>query len=222
MLCAKNILGTAMHRDGSQRSIAIAIVGTALFLSSLQTTAVAETYLTFNILDRVKRIIVGAVSATTFTIEVDGRQYLITAKHVVATLKDEDEVSICSSAAKCVPLHVKVLRCSEPIDIAVLVPPHVLTTSYDLDPTLDGARFGQEMYFLGFPFGDTSLSTNFGDDTVRRHLAKRLLKGLNPCHPRRSAPHRRQHRQAAGAAATGFITTIRELFAFISHCRAIG
>ena len=55
---------------------------------------VAETYLTFNILDRVKRIIVGAVSATTFTIEVDSRQYLITAKHVVATLKDEDEVSI--------------------------------------------------------------------------------------------------------------------------------
>jgi Putative transposase len=42
----------------------------------------------------------------------------------------------------------------------------VLTTSFDLEPTLDGAIFGQDMYFLGFPFGDTALTTNFGDNTV--------------------------------------------------------
>jgi hypothetical protein len=36
----------------------------------------------------------GAMSGTVFTIEVDKRQYLSTAKHVVSALRDEDEIAL--------------------------------------------------------------------------------------------------------------------------------
>jgi hypothetical protein len=75
--------------------------------------------LTANVLKRVVRIIVGAASGTAFTIDVDGRQYLITAKHVVATLKDvHAKIQVCSDGSKCADTDVSILRCDDPIDIA--------------------------------------------------------------------------------------------------------
>ena len=127
----------------------------------------AETYLTANILKRVKRIVVGTTSGTTFTIEVDQRQYLITAKHVVATLKDKGEITVCESSKNCTALPVKVLRCADPIDIAVLVPEQQQTVAFELEPASKGMVFGQDTYFLGFPYADSSLVTNIaGDETV--------------------------------------------------------
>lgn len=94
---------------------------------------------------------------TAFTIEVDDRQYLITAKHVVAGLKGEDAVQI-RNGDQWSPFKVKVLRCDDPIDIAVLVPPVQLTVTFPLEPTMEGLQFAQDMYFVGFPYG---LSTTF-------------------------------------------------------------
>ena len=123
----------------------------------------AESQITSNVLLRVKRIQVGAESGTVFTIEVDNRQYLITAKHVVVALKDK--ATICEGK-KCVEIPVTVLRCADPIDIAVLVPKEQQTVSYELKPELKGAIFGQDMFFLGYPYADNSLVTNAGEQTV--------------------------------------------------------
>jgi hypothetical protein len=53
---------------------------------------------------------------TAFSLEVDGRQYLITAKHVVAGLKDDDSVEIYK-ADHWSTTKVHVLRCDDPIDL---------------------------------------------------------------------------------------------------------
>jgi hypothetical protein len=51
-------------------------------------------------------------------------------------------------------IEVSVFRCDDPIDIAVLVPPHVLTHSDPLEPGSPvSIFFGQDVYFLGFPYG---------------------------------------------------------------------
>jgi S1-C subfamily serine protease len=107
-----------------------------------------------NALLRVRLIQVGDEYGSSFTIEVDGRQYLSTAKHVVAGLKDRKSmILICKKVGDCSPIDVTVLRCDDPIDIAVLVPSKQLTVSFPLEPRDAGIRFGQDVYFLGFPFG---------------------------------------------------------------------
>jgi len=91
-------------------------------------------------------------TATAFTIDVDGREYLITAKHVVANLKDDDAIYVFMNNDWSA-LRVKIFRCADPVDIAVLVPPRLLTVNFELPSEQSKFYIGQEAYFLGFPYG---------------------------------------------------------------------
>jgi hypothetical protein len=137
-----------MYMD--MRKILLFSVLLVFFCSAMDSNA----QVTSNVYTRVLKIKVGTYTGTAFTMDVDGRQYLVTAKHMVASLKQEDSIDIYKDN-QWVPTLVKVLRCEEPIDIAVLIPPKLLTLSYQLDP-ISGDQFiimGQEVYFVGFPFG---------------------------------------------------------------------
>ena len=112
---------------------------------------------TSNVFERVLDIRVNAgtpheETATAFTVDVDGREYLMTAKHVVQGLKDEDTIDIFMNEAW-IPLAVKIFRCDDPTDIAVLIPPHQLTVNFGLPFDKMNVEFGQDVYFLGFPYG---------------------------------------------------------------------
>jgi trypsin-like peptidase len=113
-----------------------------------------------NVLKRVVHIIVGQASGTAFSLDVDGRHYLITAKHVVATVKDaESTIQVCGDGGQCVDTPVSVLRCADPIDIAVLVPRKLLTANFVLPADSAGMVLGQDVYFVGFPYSDPALNT---------------------------------------------------------------
>jgi hypothetical protein len=57
---------------------------------------------------------------------------------------------------------MKIFKCDDPIDIAVLIPPEQLTVNFPLEPTSAGLMYGQDVYFMGFPFGMyAKLSTSF-------------------------------------------------------------
>jgi S1-C subfamily serine protease len=91
---------------------------------------------------------------TTFTIDVDGKQYLVTAKHLVASVADGAEATInIRGRTEWHPFPVTVLKAPDPIDIAVLVPKTQVTVSYDLPANLAGTAVGADAYFVGFPFG---------------------------------------------------------------------
>ena len=94
----------------------------------------------------------GTKTGTSFTLDVDGRQYLITARHLVAGLKPEDTIDIRKGDAW-TPLNVKVLLRDKQIDIAVLIPPAQLTVNFALEPNTDKFFYGQDAYFTGFPYG---------------------------------------------------------------------
>jgi S1-C subfamily serine protease len=113
---------------------------------------VLNAQVTSNVLTRVLMIRVGNSTGTGFTMEVDGRQYLITAKHVVSNLKPEGLIEIFKDD-RWVPIAVKKFLCDDPIDIAVLIPPAQLTATFTFKPTTDGLFFGQDALFLGFPYG---------------------------------------------------------------------
>ena len=92
-------------------------------------------------------------TATGFTVEVDDRQYLLTPRHVVEGLKDRDNIDIFVNGVW-LPLSVRIFRCDDPVDIAVIIPPFRLTVSMELGlAETTGPLFGQDAYFLGFPFG---------------------------------------------------------------------
>lgn len=120
---------------------------------------------TSNVYTRVLKIQVGKVTGSAFTLDVDGRQYLITAKHMVDDLKKEDSIDIYKGD-QWLPLGVKVLKCADPIDIAILVPSEVLTPSLPLDTISNSHQFlmGQEAYFAGFPFGLHMSGNNLNGD----------------------------------------------------------
>jgi hypothetical protein len=107
-----------------------------------------------NMLRRVLMLQVGQIQGTGFSIDVDGRQYLVTAKHVIAALKTGTDGTIqIKRGDSWVTLNVKAFLCEGNIDIAVLVPPRQITVSEPLEMTMDSMFVGQEVFFGGYPYG---------------------------------------------------------------------
>lgn len=93
-------------------------------------------------------------TGTAFTIDVDGRQYLITAKHLVDSITDGAQATInIRKRDSWSTLLVTVFKCNDPIDVAVLVPPTQVTLNYPLESNHAGLTVGGDVYFVGFPFG---------------------------------------------------------------------
>lgn len=91
----------------------------------------------------------------------------MTAKHILAaTAGDKATVQICESKTSCEDLEVSILRCKDPIDIAVLVPPKLVSVTYLLPPDSGGMAIGQDVYFVGFPYADYALTTNNGTEAI--------------------------------------------------------
>jgi len=109
----------------------------------------ASAQITSNVLRRVLMLrLAGSESfGTGFTLEADGRQYLITAKHVVAGMKAEGTVEIRQGDGWS-PVPVRVFRCDDPVDIAVLVAPKQLTVAFPLEPNMAEIMHGQDVYSL--------------------------------------------------------------------------
>jgi hypothetical protein len=92
--------------------------------------------------------------STAFTIDVDGRQYLITAKHGIASVDNAMRVAIdVQKKSGWVQLQVIVYKCDDPVDIALLIPSAQLTVDLPLEPDSSGLGVGQDAYFVGFPYG---------------------------------------------------------------------
>ncbi len=106
---------------------------------------------TSNVINRVLNIKIGNRRGTGFTIEVDGRQYLITAKHVTG----EEKVGwIEIEQEKWVGLDVKTVGIGGiGRDVAVLAADRKLTTAHEIDIGSNGITIGQDIRFLGFPSG---------------------------------------------------------------------
>jgi hypothetical protein len=129
-------------------------ISLSIFLSwSFFSAAPARAQVTKNVLKRVVLIRTAKSRATGFTLDIEGRQYLITAKHVTDGLQDQDTIDI-GNDEDWSTIRVKVYRCDDPVDIAVLIPEKQLTVNFPLEPTSDGMRVGQDVYFTGFPRGE--------------------------------------------------------------------
>lgn len=89
-----------------------------------------------------------------FTIEVEETQYLVTARHLVEGISSGDNLVIYEKGQPH-SHNVNVIGIGEKdIDIAVLSTPNLSTQRLPCQPSADGLRYSQLVYFLGFPFGE--------------------------------------------------------------------
>ena len=89
---------------------------------------------------------------TGFTIEVDKKQYLVTAKHIVKNIKAEDHIQIFhDNTIKNLKVSL-VGHCLAGADVSVLSANIQLSPALKTKPTLGHILYGQDVYFLGFPY----------------------------------------------------------------------
>lgn len=109
--------------------------------------------ITTNAIQRTFHIKVGDSTGTCFTIDVDNKQYLVTAKHIVSDLADTSNIEIFHEQQwKNIEVTI-VGHCDGEIDISVLTTNLQISPTHPLEPTSAGMTYGQDVYFLGFPYG---------------------------------------------------------------------
>lgn len=110
--------------------------------------------ITSNVIHRVFRIRWKNQEGTAFAIDIDGRQYLITANHIVASVAGSDAIELFGNGVW-TAFQVRLIgHAPTGVDISVLagdkpiVPPKL-----PLEATSCGVVYGQDVHFLGFPYG---------------------------------------------------------------------
>jgi S1-C subfamily serine protease len=126
---------------------------------------------TANVIQRTFRIQYGQMSGTAFTVDVDGREYLITAKHVLPNIQANDYIHVSHNGTQHKLATRLVGACPDPIDILVLALDTFLAPDIPLRVSDENITFGQDVYFLGFPFG---IGAEWGD--LNRDFPLPLIK----------------------------------------------
>ena len=106
-----------------------------------------------NILQRVFALRLGTQQATGFTIEVDGRQYLITARHLLLSSKTLTDIEILHNGRWVKVSFRVILPELDTVDIAVLALPQQLSTLLPIQLGIKSSYLSQEVFFVGFPYG---------------------------------------------------------------------
>ena len=128
-----------------------------------------------NFIHRTFRIRCGDSVGTGFTVDIDGKQYLVTAKHVVKDFGPTVHLEVFGNGAwTFVPAHL-VAHGADSVDLSVLAPSAPMSPpNLPVVASSDGLVYGQDVYFLGFPDGVLS-AVIFGDAGHPLPFVKRAL-----------------------------------------------
>lgn len=99
-------------------------------------------------------------TGTAFAIDREGKQYVVTARHVVKGIKSGDKIKI-SWKQQWHEVAIEVVGIGKgDVDVTVLAFPRVLAApKLTLKASIEGLGYGQKVMFLGFPFGWGSRAT---------------------------------------------------------------
>ena len=127
--------------------------------------------ITTNVFNRVFHVKYGDSTGTAFTVDVEGRQYLVSAKHVFPGVTGTFNIGIFYKS-EWIALTVSLVGvASEDADVVVLAACQILSPPFEMPVGDLGMTLGQDVYFLGFPFG---LSTDAS--TINSNLPLPLVK----------------------------------------------
>jgi S1-C subfamily serine protease len=105
----------------------------------------------FGILDRVFPFKYKSQAGTCFVIDIDDRQYIITARHLVPGIKNGESVQLYVNE-EWWTLTVKPIFTKSPAtDIVALATDRLIVPKMEIFVGAHGLTIGQDVYFLGFP-----------------------------------------------------------------------
>lgn len=108
--------------------------------------------ITANVLQRVFLLEYNDKYGSCFTVDIAGKQYVVTAKHVVEGISKNDSIRLFHGDEwKHVQTKSIGVGAGE-IDIAVFCINERIY-AHSVEPSMDGILYGQDVYFLGFPYG---------------------------------------------------------------------
>ena len=109
--------------------------------------------ITVSVIHRTFHIRYGGATGTAFAVDHADKQYLVTARHVVPDITTGGTIDIFHDKQwKSFAVTVVGIGAGEK-NIAVLACPIRLAPPHPLEASSAGLAYGQEVYFLGFPFG---------------------------------------------------------------------
>jgi len=102
---------------------------------------------------------------TCFVIDIDNKQYIITAKHILGKISNNETVKLYSEilGSKWQDYQVKpIYHPDKEIDIIALATNRLVTPKVSFEIEGGSVLMGQEVYFLGFPYAfDTNIGEGF-------------------------------------------------------------
>jgi hypothetical protein len=126
---------------------------------------------TSNVLQRVIRLKKGMSIGTSVAIDIDGRQYIVTARHVLPNIQAVDQIEVFFQGQwNVVPIRLVGVGTGE-VDIVVLALEFQIAPAFPLPCSEAEIVYGQEVYFLGFPYG---LAAEVGE--LNRHFPLPFIK----------------------------------------------
>lgn len=135
------------------------------------------------IIQRVLRIRYSNSAASAFTLEYNGIQFVITAKHVFESKNYPTSAVIevlLDGVYESIPVDIK-YPADVRIDIAVLKtnPYRTLTKFFGNKCTTEGLVYGQDVYFLGYPYNYDSLLVSYpGSKSPAPFVKKACMSGM--------------------------------------------
>jgi len=147
--------------------------------------------ITSNVIQRTFQIQYNNGSGTCFSIDIDNKQYFVTARHVIEGLKTGDNIEL-SYQKKWYKISVTLIGHSSDTDVSVFAISDFIHNA-PLPANSNGIIYGQDVYFLGFPYGLKSdvgsLNRDFPIPMVKKAIVSNfvfenklkviLLDGLN-------------------------------------------
>lgn len=142
--------------------------------------------ITSNLIQRVFHIKFENKTGTCFFIDLNSKQYFLTARHI---FQDEDNTPLFAEAEvkskgiffmqKGQWVKVTTLKSvhSNISDVSVFHIEEVLF-AHPVSPSMDGAMYGQDLYFLGFPYGiysNVDLNNNFPLPFVKKAILSAMF-----------------------------------------------
>ncbi len=135
-----------------RKALAVLVLPALLALTLAASPAEAQVP-TSNVIYRVLKIRTPTATGSAFTIEVDGRQYLITARHLLAGFGSEGDIDLWIEGRWSRLRGRAIYPASGAVDAAALDLGRPVTVTFPLEPSAGGLTLGQQVYFLGYPYG---------------------------------------------------------------------
>lgn len=134
------------------------------------------------ILQRTRLIRVGNSTGTAFSVDYKGKIYLVTARHVAAGLPATKAVLQMWNANKWEDVRTvkTLLPPVAAVDIDVFETEETISQPFSIPMTTgsEGPTMGQQVWFLGYPFGDTAL-TSRRDNEMLPFIKKGTMSAIS-------------------------------------------